>query len=119
MVKILIVDDDPKIRKIYRKLLTEEDYSVLEAGSWEEITGVLLKDKEIDIILLDLDMPVVDGTAWFDLMRLYVPRAKVLVASVYSLEDQKRLIDDADGYFDKAQGTEALLSKLKEVLNGK
>ncbi len=118
MIKVLIVDDDAKIRNIYRKLLAAEGcYEVLEAGNWEEITGVLLKDKSIDVILLDIDMPVVDGTAWFDLIRLYIPHAKVIVASVYGLEDQKRLIDAADGYFDKAQGTEALLLKIRNILH--
>lgn len=118
MTRILIVDDDAKIRSIYKKLLTQEGYEVLDAGNWEDTTFALLQDKHIDLILLDIDMPVLGGASWFDLIRLHLPLAKVIVASVYGIQDQKRLIEKADDYFDKSEGTWALLKKIKEMFNG-
>ena len=53
-------------------------------------------------------------------MRLGLPpptgTAKIVVASVYPIEDQRRVIDGTDGYFDKSEGFDILLSRIKRVL---
>lgn len=118
MSKALVVDDDKKIRSIFRRLLSDEGYEVLEAGNGGEAAVVLVEDRNIDVVLLDIDMPLIDGVVLFDLIKLYVPSAKIIVTSVYPLEDQKRMILKADEYFDKAEGTQALLLKIRAVLHG-
>lgn len=116
MNRILIVDDDRNIRRIYRRFLMAQGFDVLEAGNGEEATVELLRERDFDLILLDVRMPVVNGTVFFDTVRLYNPEAKVIVTSVYSAEDQKRLIDGADDYYDKATGIRALLAKIRDIL---
>jgi hypothetical protein len=61
-------------------------------------------------------MPVVSGPSLFNIIKLYNPSAKVIVSSVYSLEDQRRAIERADSYFDKAEGPEALLLRIRRIL---
>ena len=117
MQKILVVDDDKNIRDIYKRLLDFEHYQVLEAKDWEAATSLVAGQKDIDLILLDINMPVVDGTALYDVIRLYDSHIKIIVTSVYSLEDQKRLISKADDYYDKSCGTDILIGKIKHVLN--
>lgn len=57
--KILVVEDDPALRKMYRSIL-ESEFEVVEAGNGLE--GVeKLENEEIDGILLDINMPVMDG----------------------------------------------------------
>ena len=117
MSKLLLVEDDQKIRDIYKRFLVQKKFNVLEAGNGEEAGLVLIEEKGIDLVLLDIRMPVVSGTALFDLIKLHSPDAKVIIMSVYPLEDQKRLVDGADDYFDKSEGIHVLLSRIKGVLS--
>ena len=117
MRKALIVDDEKKIRKIYKRFLTEEKFEVLEAENGEQASLMLVLQRDIALILLDIRMPVVDGTALFDIIKLQSPGAKVIVASVYPVDDQRRVITDADGYFDKSEGIDILLMRIKKVLS--
>ena len=116
MHRIMIIDDERKIRKLFKTLLTEEDFEVLEAATWEEATMKLLQDKDIELFLLDIRMPEIDGAGLFQAIKLYNKNAKVIVTSVYSLQDQKRMISKADDYFDKSEGTDSLVRKVKMAL---
>ncbi len=112
---VLIVDDDLKIRTMYRNLLLEEGYQVQEAADGEEATLSILRDKNVEIILLDINMPMIDGPTFFDLVRYALPKAKVIVTSVYHVDEQKNLIDKADDYHDKLDGTDQLIDKVKKI----
>lgn len=63
--KILLVDDDPAIRQILVRLLTEENYTVLTAANGVEAL-VLSSSAKFDLVLLDLNMPVKDGWETFE-----------------------------------------------------
>jgi CheY-like chemotaxis protein len=63
--KILLVDDDPAIRQILVRLLTEEDYLVLSAANGVEAL-VLNSSAKFDLVLLDLNMPLKDGWETFE-----------------------------------------------------
>ena len=119
MSKVLIVDDETKVRRIYRKLMEAEAFEVIEAENGEEAGLALLQHTDIDLILLDIRMPVASGAVLFDLIKLHNSNAKVIVTSVYPVDDQRRVIDHADAYHDKSEGTETLLLKIKEVLPDK
>ena len=116
--KILIIDNDKNIRMIYRKLLIREGYEVIEAPGAVEANEIL-KNNLIGLILLDIVMPEVDGIIFFQVIRMFHRKAKVIVIGIYSLDEQERMIPGADGYFDKSQGIKVLLSKVKGVLNEK
>ncbi len=114
--KILIIDDDKKIRNLYRKLLLLEHYTVLEADSSHEATRVLMKEPDVSLVFLDINMPLFDGSVLYNLLRHFDRRIKVIVTSAYPLEDQKNRIRQADDYYDKSQGTEILLQKVRAAL---
>ena len=116
MSKLLIVDDEKKIRDIYRRRLSAEGFEIVEAENGEEATLILIQDKGIDLFLLDIRMPVIDGASFFDAARLYNPGAKIIVSSVYPLSDQIRMIEGADDYFDKSEGMDILVEKIRSVL---
>lgn len=113
---ILIVDDDLKIRTIYRQMLSEEGFGIDEAANGEEAAICVLRNKNIQLILLDIDMPMVDGPSFFKLARFCVPHAKIFVSSVFHLDEQKTRIPDADGYHDKINGPGSLVSKIKAAI---
>ena len=59
--KILIVDDEVRIRKIVRDFLQKEDYEILEAENGEQAVDIFCADNDIVLIILDVMMPKMDG----------------------------------------------------------
>lgn len=59
--KILVVDDESRMRKLVKDFLVKEDYEVLEAADGEEALDVFYHHKDLDLILLDVMMPKLDG----------------------------------------------------------
>lgn len=59
--KILVVDDESRMRKLVKDFLTREGYSVLEAGDGAEAMDMFYGDKGIDLVILDVMMPKMDG----------------------------------------------------------
>ena len=59
--KILVVDDESRMRKLVRDFLVKEDYEVLEAADGEEALDVFYAHRDLDLILLDVMMPKLDG----------------------------------------------------------
>jgi len=60
-LKILMVDDEPRMRKLVRDFLVKYQFDVLEAADGEEALDAFLKHKEIALIVLDVMMPKMDG----------------------------------------------------------
>lgn len=115
MKKILVIDDEEKIRSLYSNLLEAEGFKVINVSNAYDGNEVLKREK-IDLVLLDIRMPEVDGGIMFEAMQLFHKETKVLVTSVYSLSEQKQVINTAADYHDKAEGNEVLLTKIKEAL---
>ncbi len=60
-LKILVVDDESRMRKLVKDFLNKDGYIVLEAGDGQEALDIFYKDKDIDLIILDVMMPKRDG----------------------------------------------------------
>lgn len=116
MPKILIVDDESSLRQIYGRFLREEGFETFEAWNGEQaLLG--FQGENIDVILLDIQMPVANGHVLVDALQHFHPDAKIIVASCYPLDVQKGLIKNAQEYFDKSEGCWGLLAKIKAVLS--
>ena len=59
--KILVVDDESRMRKLVKDFLTREGYGVLEAGDGMEAMDLFYEEKDIALIILDVMMPKMDG----------------------------------------------------------
>ena len=59
--KILVVDDEKRMRKLVKDFLVREDFTVLEAGDGEEAVDLFLQEKDIALVILDVMMPKMDG----------------------------------------------------------
>ncbi len=117
MKKILIIDDEEKIRKAYGLILRAEGFDVLEAQNASQGTFKMICADHIDLVLLDINMPEVDGIEMRDVINEYDPHFKIIVSSVYPLDEQKLVIPGADDYFDKAHGIDVLIKKVKSLLS--
>ena len=60
-LKILVVDDESRMRKLVQDFLVKSNFEVLEAGDGEEALDIFYKDKDIALIILDVMMPKMDG----------------------------------------------------------
>ena len=60
-IKILVVDDESRMRKLIRDFLEREGYQILEAADGAEAMDIFYADKNIDLIILDVMMPRMDG----------------------------------------------------------
>lgn len=60
-LKILVVDDESRMRKLVKDFLVKKQYKVLEAGDGEEAIEVFFGNKDISLIILDVMMPKMDG----------------------------------------------------------
>ena len=76
--KILLVDDDPAIRQILLRLLTEEGYFVLTAADGVEALELVAAVKT-DLVLLDLNMPVKDGWETFEQLTAKNPLLPIIL----------------------------------------
>lgn len=60
-IKILVVDDESRMRKLVKDFLTKSNYDVLEAGDGNEALDIFYRTKDISLIILDVMMPKLDG----------------------------------------------------------
>lgn len=114
MKKILIVDDELRITRLYRDLLSDEGYKVNAANSASEAYG-FIKNNPVDLVLLDINMPNAGGGELYEVLRLFKYSVKVIVTSVYTPYEQKKVIEGAADYYDKSEGLDLLLCKIKEA----
>ena len=116
---ILIIDDEEKIRKLYKRLFQSTGLSVfeiIETSNATEATDYLIRQR-VDLIILDINLPQISGEIMFEVIREYSDEIKVIVASVYPIEKQKRMIPFASDYYDKSNGLLKLLGKVSDNLS--
>ena len=60
-IKILVVDDESRMRKLVKDFLTREGYTVVEAGDGVEAMDIFYEEKDVALVILDVMMPKMDG----------------------------------------------------------
>jgi DNA-binding response OmpR family regulator len=113
--KILVVDDEPKIRRIVGSYLIEEGFEVAEAHDGE--TALALATADLDLVILDIGLPGIDG---IDVLRELRSRSDVPVILVTArAEETDRLIGlsvGADDYVTKPFSPRELVLRVKAIL---
>ena len=114
--KVLVVDDEPHIRRLLRTTLERNNYDVLEAAGAREAMD-RLTNSQPDVVLLDLGLPDRDGLELVPLIRKR-SKATLLVVSARDATDQKVAALDlgADDYVTKPFDTEELLARMRAAL---
>jgi PAS domain S-box-containing protein len=82
--RVLMVDDEKMIRQIGRRMLERMGFEVSTAKNGAEAVNIYKEDKNIDLVMLDLGMPVMDGTECFKRIREINPQARVLIVSGFA-----------------------------------
>lgn len=113
---VLLVEDEPQMRRFLRAALTSHGYRLVEAGTGAEAIA-LATSHNPEVVLLDLGLPDLDGLEVTKRLREFT-KAPILVLSARGLEDDKVAALDAgaDDYVTKPFGTNELLARLRVAL---
>src|SRR5579872_5663578 len=114
--KILVVDDEPQIRRIMRTTLTAEGYAVHDARSGEEALDAV-RDQRFDLILMDANMPGMGGLAACREIRSTSDVAIIMLTVRSAEEDKVAALDaGADDYVTKPFGMPEVLARIRAAL---
>ena len=114
--KILVVDDDPQIRRVLRTSLTSQSYIVSDARSGEEALEKI-REERFDLILLDVNMPGIGGLEACRQIRAVSEVAIIMLTVRNSEQDKVAGLDaGADDYVTKPFGMTELLARIRANL---
>jgi CheY-like chemotaxis protein/two-component sensor histidine kinase len=114
-LSILAVDDDPDSLELYQAMLNSEGYSVRTAGNAYEALKILEQFNLPDLVLLDVQMPVIGGTETLRMIRERFPGVKVVAQSAHALVgDRERFMKEG---FDEYLGKPFTPAQMKEVIS--
>ena len=116
-LKILVVDDESRMRKLVKDFLTKKNFQVLEAGDGEEAMDIFYKEKDIALIILDVMMPKMDG---WEVCREVRKNSKVPIIMLTARGDERdELLGfdlGVDEYISKPFSPKILVARVEAIL---
>ena len=115
MKKILLVDDEESIRFIYSEELRDEGYEVIAAPNGDE--GLILFERENpDLVILDIQMPGIDGVEVLRRMKNISPQIPVILSSAFPEFKQNIGVWASEEYIVKSSNLEPLKEAVKRFI---
>ena len=115
--KILVIDDESRMRKLVRDFLSKKGYEVLEASNGEEAMDIFYSDKEIGLLILDVMMPKMDG---WEVCREVRKTSKVPIIMLTAKADERdELLGfelGVDEYVTKPFSPKILVARVEAIL---
>lgn len=116
-LKILVVDDESRMRKLVKDFLTKKNFQVLEAGNGEEAMDIFYDEKDIALIILDVMMPKMDG---WEVCREIRKNSKVPIIMLTARSDERdELLGfdlGVDEYVSKPFSPKILVARVEAIL---
>lgn len=117
MHTILIVDDEKHIRMLYEEELADEGYHILTASNGVEALHVVHKEPAINLILLDLKMPEMDGPEFLRNLRQFNATLPVIISTAYGdYVEQDFNVWLSNDYSPKTSDLTELKARIREIL---
>ena len=116
-LKIVVVDDEARMRKLVRDFLTNKGFAVIEAGDGEEAVDTFFAQKDIALVLLDVMMPKMDGWEVLKTIRKY-SRVPVIMLTARSEErdELQGFSLGVDEYISKPFSPKILVARVDAIL---
>lgn len=116
-IKILVVDDESRMRKLVRDFLVKKNFEVLEAGDGEEALDIFYEQKDIALIILDVMMPKMNG---WDVCREIRENSKVPIIMLTAKGDESDELMGfnlgVDEYISKPFSPKILVARVEAIL---
>jgi PAS domain S-box-containing protein len=119
---VLLAEDDATVRKLMRAILEEFGYTVVEAVDGEDAVKVFLQNrKRIELVILDVVMPKMNGKDAYTRIRQARPDVKVIFTSGYTADivHKKGILEEGLNFISKPAAPQDFLKKVREVLGRK
>lgn len=116
-IKILVVDDEERMRKLVKDFLAIKGYKVIEAANGEEAIEIFISDKDIKLILLDVMMPKLDGFETLKDIRQYSDVPVIMLTA--RGEERDELLGfklGVDEYITKPFSPKILVARVEAIL---
>jgi PAS domain S-box-containing protein len=114
---LLLIDDEEDIRFAGKELLEAEGFKVYTAGDGIEGLNIYREHKgEIDLVILDLNMPKMSGKETLSQLLLIDPNVKVIISTGYITESEKEEVEGVVGFIEKPFDINKLLKMISEAL---
>ena len=120
-LKILVVDDESRMRKLVGDFLKKKGYEVIGCNSAENALEQLEKDTAFNLLITDMVMPGMSGAELAGIVRRKIPAIKIILASGYSEEIARRELASSQDFefMAKPFSLGDLTKKVFDVLNQK
>jgi CheY-like chemotaxis protein len=118
---VLLVEDEPAVRRVLRRVLARHGYEVLEAAGGEEALAIVAgRPGGVDLVLTDVVMPHLNGRAFAERLTETCPELRVLFMSGYTDDDilRRGLALPGATFLEKPFAAEALLEAVRAALAG-
>ena len=116
-IKVLVVDDESRMRKLVKDFLTREGYAVLEAGDGMEAMDIFYEDKEIALVILDVMMPKMDGWQVCREIRMHSKVPIIMLTARSEERDELQGFDlGVDEYISKPFSPKILVARVEAIL---
>lgn len=116
-LKILVVDDESRMRKLVKDFLTKKNFQVLEAGDGEEAMDIFYKEKDIALLILDVMMPKMDGWEVVKTIRKYSQVPIIMLTARGEESDELQGFNlGVDEYISKPFSPKILVARVEAVL---
>ena len=116
-IKILVVDDESRMRKLVRDFLIRDNFEVIEAGDGEEALDLFYRDKDISLIILDIMMPKING---WEVCREIRETSKVPIIMLTAKGDESDELQGfdlgVDEYISKPFSPKILVARVEAIL---
>ena len=116
-LKILVVDDEQRMRKLVKDFLTRQDYDVIEASNGEEAVDIFYENKDIALIILDVMMPKMDGWQVCREIRHYSQVPIIMLTAKADEKDELLGFEiGVDEYISKPFSPKILVARVEAIL---
>ena len=116
-LKILVVDDEARMRKLVKDFLTNKGFQVIEAGDGEEAVDIFFADKDIALVLLDVMMPKMDGWEVLKTIRKYSQVPVIMLTARSEERDELQGFSlGVDEYISKPFSPKILVARVDPIL---
>ena len=116
-LKILVVDDESRMRKLVKDFLTKKGFAVIEAGDGEEAVDKFFEEKDIALIILDVMMPKMDGWQVCREIRQYSKVPIIMLTAKSDEKDELQGFDlGVDEYITKPFSPKILVARVEAIL---
>ena len=117
IIKILVVDDEARMRKLVKDFLSVKGYKVVEAADGEEAISLFMEQKDIKLILLDVMMPKMDGFETLKLIRQYSDLPVIMLTARSEERDELQGFNlGVDEYITKPFSPKILVARVEAIL---